>query len=365
MSATAKWFPPEEIDTTDSVGTITTVWDVSGCDILLINLENVTGSRGVAVLSLQGSTDNENWTDIASSIVKEGRQLPVDISNWAWVRFRIETKNVGAWTILISVCATNEDSGVTVTTIDLNDDVGANSYALKLFDCQGYNTLRVRGDAEKEFPWSNAVVTFYWSTDGIEWTSLSKTLSAAGDVVEIDVQNIRFVVAKTTTAESGASIGVLTAFASTDVIVSEVPSTPIGSIVAWAKTLSGVPAIPTGWVECDGATLSDPDSPLDGVTMPDLQGGEFLRGNSSSGGTGGAATVTLTGGESGTSAHVHAAATNSYVTAPAGANDVSGFGGVGAIGLATNTAASAEANADDAHENLPPYYDVVWIIRVK
>lgn len=69
---------------------------------------------------------------------------------------------------------------------------------------------------------------------------------------------------------------------------SEINSTPpIGTILAWLKSFTGTPTLPTNWVECNGQTLSDTDSPFDGETIPDLNGSNnFLRGNSSSGGTG-------------------------------------------------------------------------------
>lgn len=58
---------------------------------------------------------------------------------------------------------------------------------------------------------------------------------------------------------------------------------PIGSIQAWHKDLSGV-SLPDGWVECNGQLLSDPESPLNGETIPDLNGeSRFLRGSSTSG----------------------------------------------------------------------------------
>lgn len=58
---------------------------------------------------------------------------------------------------------------------------------------------------------------------------------------------------------------------------------PVGSIVAWHKTLAGG-ALPAEWTECDGKTLDDPGSPLDGQVIPDLNGERlFLRGSASSG----------------------------------------------------------------------------------
>jgi len=41
---------------------------------------------------------------------------------------------------------------------------------------------------------------------------------------------------------------------------------PVGSILPWAKSLTGVPSLISGgfFVECNGQTLSDAESPLDG-----------------------------------------------------------------------------------------------------
>ena len=62
---------------------------------------------------------------------------------------------------------------------------------------------------------------------------------------------------------------------------------PIGTVLPWLKSLTNVPDLPVGFVECSGQTLSDEFSPLDGQTIPDLNGdNRFLRGNSTSGGTG-------------------------------------------------------------------------------
>ncbi len=60
---------------------------------------------------------------------------------------------------------------------------------------------------------------------------------------------------------------------------------PIGTIMAWHKDLAGVPSLPDGWVECNGQTLSDAESPLNGQTIPSLNyaNGRFLRGGTSSG----------------------------------------------------------------------------------
>ena len=63
---------------------------------------------------------------------------------------------------------------------------------------------------------------------------------------------------------------------------------PVGTIVAYNNG-----TIPAGWVECNGGTISDAGSVYNGQTAPDLNGTTdadslFLRGNTTSGGTGGA-----------------------------------------------------------------------------
>ncbi len=59
---------------------------------------------------------------------------------------------------------------------------------------------------------------------------------------------------------------------------------PVGSVIAWHKDLSGAPALPEGWVECNGGTVNDSRSPLKGQAIPNLNGERrFLRGGSTSG----------------------------------------------------------------------------------
>lgn len=113
---------------------------------------------------------------------------------------------------------------------------------------------------------------------------------------------------------------------------------PIGSIIAWLKTYTNTPALGFGWVECGGQVLSDAASPYNGQTIPDLNGdNRFLQGNSTSGGTGGT--------------------TSKTTSVP------SAF-----IGTGTDGAQSDRPTYDHTHEisdARPPFYDVVWIMRVK
>jgi len=74
-------------------------------------------------------------------------------------------------------------------------------------------------------------------------------------------------------------------------------------------------------------------------------------------GTGGVETVTLTGGQSGTSAHTHPMTPNGG--GEGGTSYGSGTGSAGSGPTVTGT--STEANADDSHTNLQPYIvKYVW-----
>ncbi|MBU1737103.1 MAG: hypothetical protein KKG35_03105 [Proteobacteria bacterium] len=129
---------------------------------------------------------------------------------------------------------------------------------------------------------------------------------------------------------------------------------PIGAVMAWMKSMPGVPSLPEGWVECGGQTLVDVDSPLNGQVIPDLNGqNRFLRGAVGSGLSGGA---TSHGHNIG---HVNTQFMGAGNVANANKTDAAvyisaGYYG-GGIGDFTNRSAS----------HLPSYYEVVWIMKVK
>jgi hypothetical protein len=115
---------------------------------------------------------------------------------------------------------------------------------------------------------------------------------------------------------------------------------PIGGIVPWAKNFTGVPTLPEQFLECDGSVISDAESPLNGQTLPNLNGNNnYLRGGTTSGSTGGALTHTHTVGVAGGGNHPRGDATNA--------------------GTGSHTHSLSSTN----HE--PPYYQVVWIMRIK
>ena len=60
---------------------------------------------------------------------------------------------------------------------------------------------------------------------------------------------------------------------------------PVGAIVAWHKSMYNTVALPENFLECDGSVIDDAESPFNGMLLPDLDGGGFLKGAASSGST--------------------------------------------------------------------------------
>ena len=120
-------------------------------------------------------------------------------------------------------------------------------------------------------------------------------------------------------------------------VLAAAPQVPIGSIISWAKSYTGTPSLPAdnSYVQCDGQTLSDGGSVYNGQVIPNLNAtNRFLRGQTTSGGTGGSET------------HSHSIPQGAYVNS----------GGGDPANHSTPTGNTS---------TLPTYYEVVWIMRVK
>jgi hypothetical protein len=120
---------------------------------------------------------------------------------------------------------------------------------------------------------------------------------------------------------------------------------PIGGVIGWLMSLTNTPALPAGYVQLNGQVLTDALSPYNGQTLPNLNTGtqRFLRGASTSGGTGGSDT------------HTHPL-TISLSTGLCG----TAFGANNVI----QTASLVNATVTGSTSTLPSYYQVVWVMRV-
>lgn len=134
-------------------------------------------------------------------------------------------------------------------------------------------------------------------------------------------------------------------FTSNKLYTEYIPPTniPVGGIIAWLKDLSGVPNLDNHFMECNGATVNDTESPLNGQVLPNLNSGTYriLRGANNSGGTGGADTHTHTTGSGGGNGH---------------------FNGTGGSPIGSF---SSHHHTITTESNIPAYYEVVYIIRIK
>jgi hypothetical protein len=116
-------------------------------------------------------------------------------------------------------------------------------------------------------------------------------------------------------------------------------SVPVGTIIAWHKTLaSAYYTLPSSWKECDGSVVSDAGSPLNGVTLPNINAGYFLRASNVSGGI-----VNNSAGHS----HTMSGGPHGYRTSSA-----------------FNRSAMVDGTTSTTYAE-PPYMDVVFIIKVK
>jgi len=162
---------------------------------------------------------------------------------------------------------------------------------------------------------------------------------------------------------------------------------PVGSIVAWHKSMTGTPSLPENWVECNGQTLSDSDSPYDGQVIPNLNGdgagaaspGQsgaeqmFLRGGTTSG-TG--QTDAMQGhkhtGNTGTLPANPAEDKTSYYNSYASSENPSWHAYTWQASPTTSTLTISGPSSDGvngtprtADETRPKNMTVVWIMKIK
>lgn len=134
-------------------------------------------------------------------------------------------------------------------------------------------------------------------------------------------------------------------------------SNPVGSVVAWDKSVSGTPSLPAGWVEMNGQTLNDVGSPYHNTIIEDRNGHgvsigtpgspppRFLRGAVASGGLGG----------SNIANHNHSLTTTHAIFSTTGSGTDAYF----------FTSTNSGGTGLTAPSILPDYSEVVWIKKVK
>lgn len=134
---------------------------------------------------------------------------------------------------------------------------------------------------------------------------------------------------------------------------------PVGAIVPFAGSLA---SLPSNWVPCDGRTVNDPGSPLDGTQVPDLTDNRFLMGvgaDTSAGVTGGSNVIPTDG------SHGHSGSTSDRVDQKTGSPrylDTSGNKGFRHTHPLTIRAGGRHNHGGD---NRPSFYAVRFIIRVR
>jgi hypothetical protein len=125
-----------------------------------------------------------------------------------------------------------------------------------------------------------------------------------------------------------------------DALAEQLP--PVGSIHAWDKSRANTPALGGCYAECNGQVLNLPGSPFHGQSLPDQNTAQlFLRGALTSGTTGGSLT------------HTHDIEVGS------------GYDGVNVDNGGSGQALDANPKSTTLGGALPPFYEVVYVMRVK
>jgi len=149
----------------------------------------------------------------------------------------------------------------------------------------------------------------------------------------------------------------------------------LGEVRQFAVTMTNALSVATmityGWAVCDGTTPASQGVGTPTITTTPNLVDKFLSGHATaSGGSGGASTVALSAAEGPAHTHGFKMATgqanggvvaSSYV-AQTGAN---GYSQLKNSTDSTNTIAIASTGSGTAHENLPPYYEVVYMMKVR
>ena len=215
-------------------------------------------------------------------------------------------------------------------------------------------------------------------TAGLAGTATVRAIGATSTTV-VAGNDTRLTVGVAGTATVRAIGATSTTAAAGDHTHAVVVEVPVGTISMFGGTVA-----PSGWFSCNGSGVSTTGITSElfavigytyggsGATfyLPNFTNA-FPRGNAA-GGSGGAATVTLTAAQSGLQEHTHviggstggtASNTNDHFARSSNAADNNFRSGGTASSSVYGSGGLANAGASQSHENLPPYIGVMFIIK--
>ena len=137
---------------------------------------------------------------------------------------------------------------------------------------------------------------------------------------------------------------------------------PVGSIIAWNKSKANTPALPEGWVECDGATINVEGSVYEGASTPNLNNqyqswntkGVFLRGDTTSGSF----------QDDAFQGHAHYYKFSNITFGGSGLLTID-LGGGGVAQASSDAISTGFGGVRYTTETRPVNFSVVWIMKVK
>lgn len=177
----------------------------------------------------------------------------------------------------------------------------------------------------------------------------------------------------TTVIPKSSKVDDITITKNTDNELQAIGIVPVGSVVSWFKSMSGVPTLPVNFVECDGSIINDSDSPLNGQTLPNLNGNNnFLRGNSTSGTLGGSSThqhlspLGINGNHTGVVSAENVLLYDSFGSLSyQGVRDSAKIKGSSVVYTISEDSFQISVLKTQSVSSDPSYVDVVWIMRIK
>lgn len=153
---------------------------------------------------------------------------------------------------------------------------------------------------------------------------------------------------------------------------------PVGTILAWHRDWGATPALPDGWVQCNGQIVNDSDSVFNGLATPNLNSpsnawnsrGSFLRGGANSGLF---ESDQMQSHKHDDAGHAHLLGLADLIGSPGGFNTPDFQPGSNHIVGATQTASAVLGDPTDSGsgaarhgtETRPANMSVIWIIRIK